>query len=551
MRFAYCVFAASLALGAPAQPAAVNSTYTNPILPGWHSDPTCVFVPEQDNTFFCAVSTFLAFPGLPVYASKDLMNWKLVSSSFNRPSQFPDLGNYTGQQNGIFAPTLRYRNGTFYNVVVTVPLEGLIFTTTDPFDNDAWSDPIRFTPASIDADLFWDDDVDGQAYITYAGIQQSTIDLATGETSTPRYIWNGTGGPSPEGPHIYKKDGYYYLMIAEGGTELGHSEIIARSSAVSGPYEAYAGNPLLTNRNTSEYFQTVGHADLFQDAAGRWWGVALSTRSGPAWRNYPMGRETVLLAATWDEGAWPVLQPVRGRMDGWPLPPLTRDLPGTGPFADDPDEVDFAPGEPLPRNFLWWRFPTDGAYTVGPEERPGSLRLLPSRANLTGDAAFVPEEGITLVTRKQTDTLFAYSVDVEIEAEVEEEEAGVTVFLTQDQHLDLGIVLLPSDGSADLAPHLRFRVNGTGNNEGPTPETVVEAVPEAWLGQPLRLQIQAANDTHYTFSAGPSDESEEVKVISYAPATIVSGGTGPFTVVIELCYNSAGRDALYLLAAQM
>lgn len=320
-------------------------------------------------------------------------------------------------------------------------------------------------------------------------------------------------------------------MIAEGGTELGHSEVIARSTHISGPYEGFPANPILTNRNTTEYFQTIGHADLFQDASGSWWGVALATRSGPEWLNYPMGRETVLFPATWEEGDWPVLEPVRGRMSGWPLPPSQRrdDAGDAGTFADDPDVVDFAPGETIPKNFLYWRFPQDGAYTVSPDESPRSLRLTPSTANLTGDAKFVPDQGITFIGRKQTDTLFTYSVDVDVGSGTIEKEVGVTVFLTQDQHLDLGVVLLASNETNGTAPHLRFRATGTGNNEGPAPATSVTPVPGGWLGQPLRLQIQAVNDTFYSFSAGPSDESHPGQVIAYAPATIVSGGTGPFT----------------------
>lgn len=105
----------------------------------------------------------------------------------------------------------------------------------------------------------------------------------------------------------------------------------------------------------------------------------------------------------------------------------------------------------------------------------------------------------------------------------------MTVFLTQDQHLDLGVVLLASNATNGTAPHFRFRATGTGNDDGPGPETPVSPVPEGWLGQPLRLQIRAVNDAVYSFSAGPSDESDPPRMISYAPATIVNGGTGPFT----------------------
>lgn len=131
------------------------------------------------------------------------------------------------------------------------------------------------------AQLFWDDD--GSTYIVSAHSTLQTIDLETGETSEPITLWNGTGGASPEGPHMYKKDGWYYLLIAEGGTELGHRASIARSKNLTGPWEENPANPFLTNAGTDELFQTVGHADLFQDEAGNWWGMALSTRSGPAW----------------------------------------------------------------------------------------------------------------------------------------------------------------------------------------------------------------------------------------------------------------------------
>lgn len=193
-----------------------------------------------------------------------------------------------------------------------------------------------------------------------------------------------------------------------------------------------------------------------------------------------------------------------------------------------------APNTTFPKNFLFWRFPQDEAYTISPAENPTSLRLTLSSANLTGNATFVPSQGITFVGRKQTDTLFTYNIDVAVGSGEVEKEVGATVFLTQDQPLDLGAVLLASNGTNGTAPSLRFRVTGTGNIDGPAPETSVSPMPESWLNQPLRLQVQAVNETFYSFSAGPSDMSDPAQVISYAPATIVSGGTGPFTGECEL-----------------
>ncbi|KAL4790052.1 glycosyl hydrolase [Aspergillus venezuelensis] len=532
-----------------------NSTYTNPILPGWHSDPSCTFVPEEDNTFFCTTSSFLTIPGIPIYASKDLINWKLASHVVTRLDQVPEIANSTSQtqQDGLWASTLRYREGKFYLLTSYVSMypdftsKGLLFTTEDIYSDEGWSEPLRFDIGDIDPDIFWDDD--GTAYISYAGISQMTLDLETGVTGPSYKIWNGTGAPIPEGPHIYKKDGWYYLCIGEGGTELGHQQVIARSKNVTGPYDGYSGNPILTNTNTTEYFQTVGHADLFQDGVGKWWGVALATRSGPDWRVYPMGRETVLFPVTWEKDEWPVLEPVRGGMTGWKLPQLSRDIPGDGAFVDAPDRIDFAPGTPIPGHFLFWRFPKEDAFTVSPSERPWSLRLLPSRHNITGGGITGETSGetaITLVTRLQSHTYFTYSVDVSFTPVEEGEETGVTIFLTQTQHIDLGIVLLRSSGK--LVPHLRFRttlfndLNQPATQNVTVPETVVQALPSRSKQIKARLQIQAVSDTHYVMSATLPD-FKGFKFSREAEAVLVSGGTGRFTGVLLGAYATSNAGA--------
>ncbi|RDW76666.1 uncharacterized protein DSM5745_06658 [Aspergillus mulundensis] len=519
---------------------AQNSTYANPILPGWHSDPSCTFVPEEDNTFFCTTSSFLTVPGIPIYASKDLVNWKLASDVVTRVAQMPEIANSTSQtqQDGLWASTIRYRKGKFYLLTSYVSMypdfgfKGLLFTTEDIYSDKAWSEPLRFEIGDIDPDIFWEED--GTAYISYAGVSQTTLDLETGKTGPSYRIWNGTGAGLPEGPHIYKKDGWYYLCIGEGGTELGHQQVIARSKNVTGPFEGYSGNPILTNKNTTEYFQTVGHADLFQDGNDNWWGVALATRSGPAWRVYPMGRETVLFPVTWKEGEWPILEPVRGRMSGWELPQPSRSIPGYGPYVSAPDRIDFAPGTSIPRHFLFWRFPKSDSFTVSPPERPFSLRLTPSRHNITGlgsTGESVEQTAITLITRRQSHTYFIYSVDVSFAPTKEGEEVGVTVFLTQYQHIDLGIVLLRVSGK--LIPHLRFQttllddLNTPATQNVTVPETVTRALPRLKNNR-VRLQIQAVNDTHYILSAALSGQ-DKFDFSQQAEAVLVSGGTGRFT----------------------
>ena len=172
-----------------------NVTYYNPVITGWHSDASCIHSGEY---FFCATSSFLWYPGLPVDASKDLINWKPASHVWTRPSQVPNAGrNATWLNGGFFAPTLRYNSGDYYLINVYLwdtsfdeSLLGTIYKTKDPFDSSSWSEPVYFTSPDIDCDLFWDDD--GTVYLHTAGIRQQEINLQTGETTPPRYVWNGS-----------------------------------------------------------------------------------------------------------------------------------------------------------------------------------------------------------------------------------------------------------------------------------------------------------------------------------------------------------------------
>lgn len=332
----------------------------------------------------------------------------------------------------------------------------------------------------IDPDLFWDDD--GKAYVAVAaGIYITQMDLTTGKAVGDTFeVWNGTGDRNPEGPHLYKKDGWYYLLIGEGGTETNHSVTMARSKALRGPYEGYEKNPVLTAKNTDNYFQTVGHADLFEDASGNWWAVALATRSGPEWANYPMGRETVLVPARWEMGKFPVLETVRGKQMG-PLP-RTREAPGHGPNVAESDVFDFEPESKLSRQIIHWRIPHEDYFTVSPPGHANTLRVLPSRVNLTSDLAYQPtEEGLGFLARKQTSTKFKFSIDLSFDPVTISGEAGITVFLTQLQHIDLGIVNRQiSSGNATPVPHLKLSVEASGKPDETVPKTDVVPIPQSW-----------------------------------------------------------------------
>ncbi|KAH8589575.1 xylosidase : arab-like proteininofuranosidase [Bisporella sp. PMI_857] len=512
---------------------AVNTTYSNPILPGFHPDPSCIFVKSWNETFFCVTSSFLAFPGIPLHASRDLQEWTLISNVFNRPSQLPELASLISETSGLWAPTIRYRDNIFYvsttlvddtkNISDTTQWNNVLFTTRNPYDPKAWSDPIHFKFDGYDPSIFWDDN--GQAFVVGAhpwqvrpGIDQATLNTETGEVGQQVNIWNGTGGLAPEGPRLLKKDGFYYLIIAEGGTFLSHMATIARSKSITGPYESNPANPFLTNANTSEYFQAVGHADLFPDANGNWWGVALAMRPDLINFAVPMGRETVLYPVTWTDAGWPIAPNVKGQMSGWSL----QARPACGKTIGEPigitEFINFAPGSSLPDHFVYQRFPDTQSYAVSPPGHDFSLRLIPSSQNLTGQDGIIPPNGPSFVARRQTDTLFAFSVDLDFQPQQIGEEAGVTLFISSVDHIGMGLVLLPNiSANASGSPSaLYFRLSG--QSEIATIEPTLLTVPNHWYHQSIRMGIEAINGTHYAFWVAPEQHRSQAKTISYIRA---------------------------------
>ncbi|KAF2449573.1 glycoside hydrolase family 43 protein [Karstenula rhodostoma CBS 690.94] len=537
-----------------------SSQFLNPILPGFHPDPSCTFISDEE-TFYCASSSFNAFPGIPIHASKDLTTWRLLGNVLNRESQLPELAASVGGTSGIWAPTLRLRDGTWYLVTTMVQdkkaaddptrWRNIIFTTQDIWNESSWSDAVHFDFEGYDTSPFWDDDgtsyiVGSHAYKVEPGNHLAKVNLTTGELqSNWTNLWAGTGGLAPEGPHLYRKDGYYYLMIAEGGTGLGHMETIARSKNLYGPYEPNPANPILTNANTTEYFQTIGHADLFQDAHGKWWSVALSTRGGPAFKVYPMGRETILTNATWEEGAWPVIHnPVRGAMTGWPLPETGHHLPGNGPLVDQgDDDLQFPPGCQLPPYLLHWRPPVKQNYIISPPGHRGYLGLKPSKLNLTGIDGNSAPGGQTFVGRRQVDTLFTYRVVLDYNPKEAQEEAGVTLFLTQNHHVRLGLTLLAaSNTSSTLTPHFRFTTEPYSSAAPP----FSVPVPNALQNTRLAMEIKAANKTHFSFAVARADR-KDLTVLAHAPGEIVSWGfTGTLVGVYATSNGGNGTEIAYV-----
>lgn len=297
--------------------------YRNPILAGFSPDPSVVRVGKR---YYLVNSSFAYFPGIPVYESGDLVHWTPIGHVIDRPGELSFDG--MGVSRGVFAPAISYHDGTFYVINTAVDNGGnFIATATNPAG--PWSDPV-FLPGidGIDPSLFFDDD--GKAYMLNNGppegkplyeghraIWMQQIDLARRTPVGPRrVVLNGGTDLSRqpiwiEGPHLYKRDGWYYLLCAEGGTGPQHSEVVLRSRSPWGPYDAYAGNPILTQRDLSpdraDPIVNAGHADLVEANDGSWWAVFLASRAyGRTHVN--TGRETYLLPVEWKDG-WPTILP--------------------------------------------------------------------------------------------------------------------------------------------------------------------------------------------------------------------------------------------------
>jgi alpha-N-arabinofuranosidase len=311
---------------------ACNSTKTdeqkyfkNPILAGYYPDPSICRV---DNNYYLVNSSFSHYPGIPIFQSTDLVNWKQIGHVLDRPSQL-DLDGLAVSE-GIFAPAISYNKGTFYLITTLVGNGGnFVVTAKDPAG--PWSDP-KFLPdvPGIDPSLFFDSN--GKTYIVHNGgapdnkpqydghraiwlyefdpvnlevISEKKLLVDGGTDITKKPIWI-------EGPHIYKRNDYYYLIAAEGGTGYNHSEVVFRSRTVDGPYEPWKGNPILTQKHLDpgriNPVTNTGHADFIQTQNNEWWAVFLGCR--PYKENiYNTGRETFLAHVNWTEDGWPKIEP--------------------------------------------------------------------------------------------------------------------------------------------------------------------------------------------------------------------------------------------------
>lgn len=406
--------------------------YQNPILPGFHPDPSICRVGDD---FYLVNSSFEYFPGIPLYHSRDLIHWEQIGHCLTRNSQVT-LAQGAPNRAGIYAPTIRYHNGTFYCIVTSVGGGENFFVTTDDIYGE-WSEPVMLPDfQGIDPSLFFDDD--GKVY--YSGTDRSIyvceIDLKTGKPiGEKHYVWGGTGGNNPEGPHLYKIDGMYYLMIAEGGTELNHAVTIARSQTVFGEYESCPHNPILTNRGVDLPVKAVGHADLVEDKNGRWWAVCLGNRPIAYPFLHILGRETFLTPVTWKDG-WPMMGEdghIHEEMEAGENSITVWEPDGYRPGSD---MTDLFQGKILHPSWNLIYNPAEGLIVLDEE----GLMLCGNEVSIWEDR---PK---ALLCRRQEHFAFCAETALKFLPMNDLEEAGMSIYLNNRHHYEIARTMMSEEG---------------------------------------------------------------------------------------------------------
>ncbi len=451
--------------------------FSNPVLAGFYPDPSICRV---GGDYYLVNSTFAYFPGIPVFHSRDMVSWKLIGHVMDRTEQLNLEG--LGVSRGIFAPAISYHNGVYYVTCTLVDGGGnFVVTATDPVG--PWSNPVWLPQINgIDPSLFFDKN--GKTYILYNSVAPDdnalyeghrTIRMTSFDTETLQMageeiiLINGGTDLSQkpiwiEGPHIIQKDGWYYLIAAEGGTADQHSEVVFMSKEVSGPYVSYEKNPILTQRHLDpkreNAITSTGHADFVMTESGDWWTVFLGCRPYRPCEDgfYNTGRETFLAPVKWIDG-WPVVDPEHEEVQysyPFPIRPVTdagADIPYSGNFRIR-DEFDT---ETLARDWMFLRTPLEKWYDLSSRKGFLSMRVQPETCAGTGNPSFLG--------RRQQHLRGSASVLMEFVPESEKEKAGLLIFqnethfyfLCQSSVADEAVIqLYKSKGIEDFDPPMEL-----------------------------------------------------------------------------------------------
>jgi xylan 1,4-beta-xylosidase len=413
------------------------TTIHNPILRGFNPDPSIVRVGDD---YYIATSTFEWFPGVQIHHSRDLIHWRLLTRPLSRASQLNMLGE--PDSCGIWAPCLTYADGLFYLIYTDVKRYGRTtqagtagaslrdmhnyLVTCETIDGE-WSDPIYLNSSGFDPSLFHDDD--GRKYLLnmlwdhrpghnrFAGIQLQEYSHTEKKLIGPReIIFQGTRIGLTEGPHLYKRNGFYYLLTAEGGTSWGHAVTLARSTNLTGPYELHPDTYILTSRDRPDAeLQRAGHADLVETQNSETYMVHLCGRPLRNRGRCTLGRETAIQKMKWNDAGWLVTD------DGNPVPRIevpAPDLP-VHEFPALPTREDFDSSE-LAINFQWLRSPwPDELFSL--TARPGHLRLF-GRESV---GSFFRQ---SLIARRQQSHCYSAITAIDFQPEDFQQQAGLICY---------------------------------------------------------------------------------------------------------------------------
>lgn len=498
-------------------------TYSNPIVTGFFPDPSIIRVGED---YYMVNSTFEYFPAVVISHSKDLVHWEIIGHAITR-SDYIDL---TGieDSHGFWAPDISFYNGTFY-IMATLRLNNrdesglrsrirrqVVVKSDRP--EGPYSKPVFIDVDGIDPSHFVDDDGTHYMVLSPGASIVKLNDECTKALSPKITVWPGTGERAPEGPHILKKDGYYYAILAEGGTGYGHRITVARSRSLFGPYEPSPYNPVMMQTDPTAPIQRTGHGKLVQTQNGDWWIAYLCGRPNQG-RYTTLGRETALDPVEWTEDGWFMVNKGRG-------PSLTQvapDLPETKyeeKYFDDFDGVDLQ---------LYWQFvrnPDNDGWSL--TDRPGYLRIYTSNGQI-GQI-----ETRNIIVRREKHFAYKAAAKLEFNPGCAEEEAGLICMY--GRHCSARIFMSKDEGSGNFKVRVVEVRNDVATRLG---ESEAFSVPVVYLRITVDRQVRrfyySLDNLNWIFVAAVEDATflsdEGVRIGKHHTGTMVgmyavNNGTG-------------------------
>ncbi len=521
--------------------------FYNPILQGCYPDPA---ITRKGDDYYLVCSSFAMFPGVPIFHSKDLVNWTDLGGVLNNPETFDTHD--CGISAGVYAPGITYNpyNDTFYMITTafTGGLNNIIVKTKDP--KKGWGDPIKLAFGGIDPSIFFDDD--GKAYIVHNDAPDRDKELYNGHRvikvweydvekdqvieGTDKIIVNGGVDLAKkpiwiEAPHLYKKDGKYYLMCAEGGTGGWHSEVIFKSDSPTGPFIPAPSNPILTQRHFPKERENkvdwAGHADIVEGPNGQWYGVFLAVRPNEEQR-VNTGRETFILPVDWS-GEFPVfingLVPMEPKLD---MPKGVENKTGKDGFFPNGNftyEEDFS-SDDLDKRWIGLRGPREAFI----EKTLGGIQINPFEANVK------EVKPTSTLFYRQMHNSFSYAATMDYTPESEKDLAGIVALQSENSNYVFGVTKKGDDYVLVLQRNFKQRFRRE-------MESKVVASTKIDISKPLRLQVSAKGDK-YEFSYAVDGADFETLGGTVSGDILSTDMAGGFTGCLLGLYATSANDAI-------